>query len=338
GEIGRFGKFALVLKQGAEHVHLNAPGILWMRVDQEEQTYRVYPPVVLPQRLLKRLEVRGSLPTISIDPAFLQEKLSELSGAKPVVVNGKSVVIKERGSAEGRELARAYLAQEYQKLGFSVSVQAYQGLVPAGGANFIAEKKGSDNQKFVILSSHVDSVSNSGADDDGSGTISALAIAQALKNAKINMNLRIVAFDQEELGLVGAKAYAKYLDQNSEMKNLMGVFHLEMNGYHKKNDGGFHIIDCKQTTSTDLTAFVEAALKTHSIPLKKVDACTSGSDHSVFWRYGKPSIVTSENFFGGDGNNCYHKACDTVANLNFGYMARVVEANANALSAFLEAR
>ncbi len=337
GEIGRHGPLALVLVKEGRHPHAGDLPVLWMKVDRSENVFRPYPSVDL--RPLQEMSLRSRSPLrrrgVTVDPDFLREKLSEFSGAKSVVVGGQTVFIKERGSVSGRNLARAYLAQEYDRIGYKVGTHVYS---PDSAANFVAQKRGENSEKFVILSSHFDSVGNPGADDDGSGTIAALAVAHALSKAKINMDLRVLAFDEEEKGLIGAKAYARDLDKSGEMKGLVGVFHLEMNGFHRKGDGGFHVIDCNQNTSAHLSKFILDAVVKHGIPLKRVDACTSASDHSVFWKYGKPAIVTSENFFGGDGNNCYHKACDTVEQLNFQYMARVAEANANALAAFLNAQ
>jgi hypothetical protein len=65
------------------------------------------------------------------------------------------------------------------------------------------------------------------------------------------------------------------------------------------------------------------------IPLKKIDACTNRSDHAVFWEYDRPAIVVSQNFFGGDGNPCYHRTCDTVQKVNWTYMEKMTRAAAN---------
>ena len=47
---------------------------------------------------------------------------------------------------------------------------------------------------------------------------------------------------------------------------------------------------------------------------------------------GKPAIVVSENFFGGDGNPCYHQSCDKVDKVNFDYMTRLTTALARAVA------
>ena len=106
---------------------------------------------------------------------------------------------------------------------------------------------------MLIVSSHLDSVGNAGADDNGSGTISALAMARALKDTPLKYNLRIVAFDEEELGLVGSEAYAQALAGSGEIDQVVGVINMEMTGYNARGDGSFHIIDCHENTSEQLS-------------------------------------------------------------------------------------
>lgn len=262
---------------------------------------------------------------ITIDAKFLEARLKELSGAVPVNVDGRTVTLRERSSSEGRRLARAWLRQQYEALGFTVKEHPYTSGW-SRGVNLTADKAGADRSRVLILSAHYDSVGNAGADDDGSGVVSGLAIARALKDAKLRIGLRVVAFDQEESGLVGSKAYARALNQSGELRQVVGVLNLEMTAYDSDGDGHYHVIDCNENTSSELTAIVEAAGRSGDLRLTREDACTNRSDHAAFWTYGTPAVAISENFFGGDGNPCYHERCDTVARLNWDYMRRVTQA------------
>jgi hypothetical protein len=267
---------------------------------------------------LRRSAVRRNF---DIDPNYLKEKMSEFSGAKPVVIGGVSTTISERGTAAGRNNARKFLKQEYQALGFSVWQHSY-----GSGTNFIAEREGTDPSKFLIISAHLDSVTNAGADDDGAGTIGALAVAKALSGVPLKHTLRIVGFDEEEKGLVGSEKYAVSLNDTGEMAKMISLINLEMLGYDKDNDGAFHIIDCNENTSAEISNLLMQKVTSASINVKKVAACTNRSDHAVFWRYNRPAVVISQNFFGGDDNPCYHKACDKTDILNFPYMANLTKA------------
>ncbi|WP_437735699.1 M28 family peptidase [Sorangium sp. So ce1335] len=275
----------------------------------------------------QRSALVGETPDITIDinAAFLEARLKELSGATPVNVGGRSVVIRERGSENGRALTRTWLRQQYQALGFTVQEHTYR----SGwnqGVNVTADRHGADPSRVLILGAHYDSVSNAGADDDASGIVSSLAIARALKDTPLNIGLRIVAFDQEETGLVGSNAYASMLDRNGELAKVVGVIDLEMTGYDSNGDGHYHVIHCNENTSADLAASVEAAAQGAELGLVRTEACTNRSDHAAFWRYGTPAVAVSQDFFGNDGNPCYHARCDTVDRINWDYMRRLTQA------------
>jgi hypothetical protein len=271
---------------------------------------------------------------VDIDQAYLEQKLKEFSGMIPTQIGGEVVTITERGSVAGRNLARAWLKEQYEALGFTVSMHNYGGSMSSfvGGTNFIAERTGTDPTRYLIVSAHLDSVSNAGADDDGAGTISALATAQALQNIDLAINLRIVGFDEEERGLVGSSAYARYLSTTGDIDGLVGVMNLEMTAYDADDDGAFHVIDCNENTSADLSALVRNVVARDPLRLSVTPACTSRSDHAAFWRYNKPAVVVSQNFFGGDSNPCYHRGCDKTDRLNFSFMQRLTTAVARAVA------
>lgn len=269
--------------------------------------------------------------TLVIEQAYLEEKLKLFSGATVATLAGKSVTISERGSKKGKDNARAFLKQEYEAIGFTVTSQPFGSFVNPG-INFIAEKVGSDPSRVLLLTSHMDSVGNAGADDNGSGTIGALAIANALKGIDLKYSLRIVAFDQEENGLYGSIAYAKAMNNDGTIKQLMGVINLEMTGYDEDDDGAFHVIDCNEGTSAELSSALMRVVNRDPLRLKRVAACTNRSDHASFWKYNAPAVVISQNFFGGDDNPCYHKSCDKVDRVQFDYMTRITTAVGRAVA------
>jgi hypothetical protein len=272
-------------------------------------------------------------PDLAIDPNYLAARLRELSGAVNVVINGQSVRIGQRSTAAGLDQARAYLAQEYTKLGFNVSQHTGW-----GGTNFIADRPGADD-RYLILSAHVDAVPGApGADDDGSGVVMGLAIAQALAQRNFAHGLRIVAFDAEEQGLVGSAAYAQSLVASGDVARMIADIQVEMGGYDPNNLGTFHVMDCNRPDSTPVSARVLAADAALGAGLVRAAFCTEDSDHSSFWDVGKPAVVISEPFFAGAPNPCYHRACDTVDTLNFAYMAKMTRVIGATVSALLEAR
>jgi len=241
----------------------------------------------------------------------------------------------ERGSNANLDLTRTFLAEEYKKIGFEVSLQPF-----GTGTNFIAEKKGtSTSEKILILSSHIDSVGNKGANDNGTGTIGALTVSQELAKNNYPYTIRVLGFDREEKGLVGSDAYVATIKNKAQ---IIGNINFEMMGFHRKNDGGFHVIDCERpfllgTPSEKLSLEIKNSISKLGLPLKVVKACTNRSDHASFWRAKIPAIVISENFFGGDADPCYHSKCDVVdERLNFSYMESIMEAVLDATEALLQ--
>ena len=245
------------------------------------------------------------------------------------MIDGKEFKITERGGKAGRELARRYLEQEYRAAGYDVAMKAYK-----TGSNFVAELKGSTPDRVLIISSHFDSVGNAGANDDGIGTMSALIMARSLAKLKHKPTLRFVAFDEEELGLVGSKAYVKSLDPQ---ETIIGDVQMEMMGVDSDGDGAFHVIDCARKDSVHLTKTIAQMVGQTGLPITILAACTDRSDHASFWNADKPAVVLSENFFGGDPDPCYHRRCDVIdQRINFAYAANIATVVALAATQWLE--
>lgn len=283
----------------------------------------------------KNLKTLTETTLIEVDGSFFAQKLKEFSGAADVTINGRTLNIKERGSKEGIDNSIEFLSNEYEKLGYSVQTQAF-GSIFSKGTNFIASKKGNDSSKVIIVSSHIDSVGNAGANDNGTGTIGTLAIAKALASYEFKYDLRILGFDKEEKGLVGSKQYVKSLSQEEKDK-IIGVINFEMMGTNSRKDGAFHIIDCDRSDSVFMTSTMENVIGWHKLGLSKVPGCTNRSDHASFWRSNIPAIVISENFFGGDSDKCYHKSCDKFdARLDFSYMEKIATTVASTVYKMLE--
>lgn len=341
GEVARVGAFALIRLPSGLNPHakgaLNRHDWYVEVVPRQEITAPVgvlEPEAVSLLTAIRSRIARSGKPSGSrsgafdIAPEYLKQKLEEFSGALPTKIGDREVTISERRSKAGRDQARAWLRQEYERLGYSVSEHTY-----SGGANIIAERRGEvEPERYLIVSAHLDNVGNPGADDNGSGTISLLAIAQALKELPLRYSLRFVGFDQEETqspwggGLVGSTAYVNALHASQELDDLIGVINVEMTAYDSNDDGAVHIIDCSENTSSELSTLVTDVIRRDEISLHKIDACTNASDHASFWRYDRPAIVVSQNFFGGDANPCYHRSCDTVTGLNWSYMANITAA------------
>ena len=255
--------------------------------------------------------------TKRVDMKFFKEKLTTLSSTS------------DRRTTENLDVARQFLKAEYERLGFTVRFEPF-----GGGSNFVAEKLGTTQpQKVLILSSHIDSVRCKGANDNGTGTIGLLAVAQELSKQNYSYTVRILGFDKEEIGLVGSDAYVASLKTKTD---VIGNINFEMMGVNSRQDGSFHVIDCDKASSVVISSKIRNSIANLGLPLTIVKACTDRSDHASFWRHNLPAVVISENFFGGDADPCYHAKCDIVDDrLDYNYMGNILEAVLDASEQFL---
>jgi len=82
----------------------------------------------------------------------------------------------------------------------------------------------------ILIGAHYDTVPGCpGADDNGTGIVALLEIARSIRDCPARSPIRLVAFDLEEYGLAGSRAYAQHLSDRGESLRLM--LSLEMLGY-----------------------------------------------------------------------------------------------------------
>lgn len=266
--------------------------------------------------------------TVQPDMQFFTEKLRQFTGQQKVVIDGQERLINERRSSGFRNLSIKFLEREFQNLGYKTTQKKYTGggWYPRNGVNLISEKQGSDSSKTLVLVSHYDSVGNAGANDNGTGTIGMLTVAKALSKMDFKYNLQFIQFDQEELGLVGSRAYVKQLS-TEEKNKIIAVINVDMIGTNSRKDNNFHVMDCNREDSIPFANKFIQVIKSYKIDLNHVPSCTTRSDHAAFWQEEIPAIVISENFFGGDSDPCYHKACDVFdERIQLPYTKKILQA------------
>ncbi|NLG27083.1 MAG: M20/M25/M40 family metallo-hydrolase, partial [Chloroflexi bacterium] len=157
----------------------------------------------------------------------------------------------------------------------------------------------------IILGGHLDTHDIApGADDNGSGVVCALEAARALlaAGAVPPVRVRVVLFTAEELGLLGAEAYAR--DHDAELDDVRIVLNADCVGV----GGGMGI--CTQQWP-ELTA----ALRAHMLEVDDTANVNDGivpfSDHFPFALKGVPAVMVSGGP-GESGRGFGHTACDTV--------------------------
>jgi hypothetical protein len=214
-----------------------------------------------------------------------------------------------------------WIYDEFQNMGLQVRYQnwSYWG---DSGSNIEATIPGTDpgSDEIYIVCGHYDSVSGSpGADDDGSGTIAAMAAAYVMKDYSFNHTIRFVAFSGEEQGLLGSHEYVA--EAVSQGDNIVGVLNADMIGFALTQSQGSQLHVFNDGPSGWLYDFTNSVSQQYNdlIDLIALDSgYTWGSDHNSFWDAGYNALFYHEYEF----NHYYHSADDTIANMNMSYAVK----------------
>ncbi|MGH7581693.1 MAG: M28 family metallopeptidase [Gemmatimonadales bacterium] len=191
-----------------------------------------------------------------------------------------------------------------------------------------------------VYPERLDSIQN-GADDDGSGTVSALEIAEAFAkgSAKPKRSIIFVWHTGEEAGLWGSQWFTNH--PTVPRDSIVAQLNMDMVGRGAATDVTGRSIDStllhgepnyvqlvgSRRLSTELGDIAEQVDKTEKVPLDfdySMDAnghpqnIYCRSDHANYARYGIPVI-----FFTTGGHADYHQNTDEAQYIQYQHMARV---------------
>ena len=277
-----------------------------------------------------------------IDEASVREHLEHLTGVSPVSFEGKRTTISERGSEKRRRAAAEYMTKSFEVAGVPARILEFASGADRG-YNVEAILEGTEGEKHLWVTAHMDSVGNAGANDNASGLVMLLLAAEALEQLELEHPVHFVAYDLEEVGLVGSNRYVyteviSVRDQEGE-EAIVGNINADMIGY-EEDEFDAVISDCEPTGSLDDA--LKSASKTVRPGVALEERCSDrlrmDSDHAVFLDTGFPAIIVSDSTV-FDGYPCYHKPCDTLDKVNVSYLRSMIRmvATASALLAVAEA-
>ena len=253
---------------------------------------------------------------------------------------------RETGSL-GQKKAGEYLINHYKtnKISYPKGAADYYQRIPAAYLNAINNENLPDSENIwayiegsekpnevVVISAHYDHVGvkngevYNGADDDGSGTVALLEIAQAFQIAKNEghgpkRSVLILHVTGEEHGLHGSRYYSE--NPLFPLANTITDINIDMIGrrdeLHKNSNNYVYLIG-SDYLSTDLYNICEDANKNYVnlfIDYKFNDRRDSNrfyyrSDHYNFAKNGIPSVF----LFNGVHAD-YHKPTDKVEKIEF---------------------
>ncbi len=178
--------------------------------------------------------------------------------------------------------------------------------------NVVADIPGTEKDgEFVLVGGHLDSwATGTGAQDNGTGAASAMAVAQAVKAAGLRprRTMRFVLFGGEEEGLIGSQRYAKA--HASDAAKCVGVFVTDTGAEPPK---GWYVFGRKDEVEA------LAALKPYLAPLGADGTTDEGrftfeTDEAPFLVQGVPAFVLwtpVDKYF-----TLHHKPGDTFDKVN----------------------
>ncbi len=229
--------------------------------------------------------------------------------------------------------------------GFTTRVQTFT-RSGATGYNLIADMPGGDANNVLMVGGHLDSVTaGPGINDNGTGSASILEVALAAKasGAAFTKHLRFGWWGAEELGLVGSTFYVNSLSATEKSK-IKTYLNFDMTG--SPNPGYFVYSGASQPTGSVAVQQVITGYFSSIGVQTELTEVGGRSDHAAFARAG---IATGGTFSGAEVvktaaqaakwggssgvafDRCYHRSCDTTANVNATSLDRNADAIAHAV-------
>ncbi len=208
--------------------------------------------------------------------------------------------------------------------------------------NVLGFLEGSDKKdEILVITAHYDHIGargdeiNNGADDDGSGTVTVMELAEAFTQAKAEgkgprRSILFMTVAGEELGLYGSRYYTD-IDPVFPLENTVADLNIDMVGriggdYQETNDPNYVYLIGSDKLSTDLHELSEAVNQTYinlKLDYKYNDENDPNrfyyrSDHYNFAKNNIPIIF----YFNGTHPD-YHRPTDTVDKIHFPKMEKI---------------
>jgi Zn-dependent M28 family amino/carboxypeptidase len=242
-----------------------------------------------------------------------------------------------RSGTSGNERARSFLASEFERRGFESldreRIQTFTfsdgGALRIGG-NVIGLIPGRQSpDRYIVVSAHYDHLGTrngdiyNGADDNGSGVAALLTVGDFFVRYPPRRSLLLVAFDAEELGLLGAHAFVD--DPPVPLDSILLNVNLDMVSRSDRRElyaaGTYHYPFLAPLLQEVADRAPVSLLSGHDSPeLGPGDNWTDLSDHGPFHRAGVPFL-----YFGVEDHRDYHRPSDTLENVTADFYVAAVE-------------
>jgi Zn-dependent M28 family amino/carboxypeptidase len=264
-----------------------------------------------------------SLPSLSKAQKINYEQLiadiqylssDELEGRKPM--------------SEGNLKAQKFIKERFEKLGLSSQYDDFtqtfsftnkrEGKTYDKASNIVGFIPGSESDKIIVVMGHYDHIGRNGedifngADDNASGTVAMMALAEYFSKNRPKHSMMFVALDAEEMGLQGARALVEDfpfpIDQVKLNVNMDMVSRNDLNELYAV--GTHHYPFLKPSLEKASVGSTPKLMFGHDVPGSGRDDWSNASDHAQFHQKKVPFI-----YFGVEDHNDYHTPRDTFENI-----------------------
>jgi hypothetical protein len=247
-----------------------------------------------------------------------------LSGDTSAIIGGVPYTIISRyWEDEGNQKAAQYIYERFQNIGYQPVYDTFR----ITGINVLAKKTGVKypNQYFIICAHFDDgplypppSDTIPGADDNASGVSAVLEAARILFPYDLDYSIVFAAWDEEEIGLRGSKAFADSAFAHGD--SIVAVLNLDMIAWDGNNDW---LVRIGTDTNSVFHANVLQGIIGIYAPALVVVVWGGGWDESSFWNRGYKGILFTEdnNYF----NPNYHMVTDKFPTLNLPYFLKTMQ-------------
>lgn len=218
----------------------------------------------------------------------------------------------------------------FQEFAIDPGLLARAGLARGTGRNVAARVEGTDpalRGETVVVGAHFDHVGrgsfgsrglegavHNGADDNASGTAAVLELARRLAARPARRSVLVVAFDAEELGLLGSEHFVD--DPPVPIGSVVGMVNLDMVGRLRDDRLTLYGVE----SAPGLRELAADAAKGTGLEIRPLARTSGRSDDASFARRRIPAI----HLFTGRHAD-YHAAGDDAERINTAGLARVTD-------------
>jgi len=239
-----------------------------------------------------------------------------------------------QAGSPGNRVARAYIESEYLRAGLRPLGDSWLHEFELGSAgelgyNVLGYVEGTTNpDRYLVVSAHYDHLGKRGdeiyhgADDNASGTAALLELARYFAANPPGSSIIFAAFDAEEGGLRGARAFVA--DPPVPLESIVLNVNLDMVGRNDNRElfvaGTYHYPFLGELVAQVAERSSLRLLTGHDEPdLPPGDDWTMASDHGPFHQQGIPFA-----YFGVEDHPDYHRPTDTFERIQPGFFVAAV--------------